>query len=70
MNKECRKIPWDVEGSYLERSISRDKAFNLLQRKFNKGPDDRQKPNGNISSPEVPVDPKPPIIMGGGKKLE
>ena len=70
MRKEYRKLPWNSEGSYLERSLKRDKAFELLQGQFKKGSDDRQNPNSDPTSPEVPVNPKSPIVLGGWKKLE
>lgn len=70
MCKEYRKLPWDSEGNYLEKSIKRDKAFELLQRRFEKGLDDYQNPDDNLTSTKIPINPKPPILSGGRKKLE
>ena len=41
-------------------------SFNIL---FGSGSDD-QKSDDDLTSPKVPVTPKPPIIMAGSKKLE
>ena len=59
----------ETEELLALRKKQRLEEFARLKSLFDRG-SDSQKPGDDLTSPEVPVNPKSPIVMGGRKKLE
>lgn len=59
----------ETEELLAQRKKQRLEEFARFKILFDRG-SDGQKPGDDLTSPEVPVNPKSPIIMGGRKKLE
>lgn len=59
----------ETEEILSQRKKQRLEEFARFNRLFCGGLDG-QKPGDDLTSPEVPVSPKSPIVMGGRKKLE
>ena len=59
----------ETEEILSQRKKQRLEEFVRFNRLFYGG-QDGQKPGDDLTSPEVPVNPKSPIVLGGRKKLE
>ena len=59
----------ETEELLQQRKKRRLKEFARFKIYFDRG-SNSQEPGDDLTSPEVPVNPKSPIVLGGRKKLE
>lgn len=59
----------ETEELLAQRKKQRLEEFARLKSLFDRG-SDGQKPDDDLTSPKVPVNPKSPTVLGGRKKLE